>query len=119
MMNVIRDMPAHILAIHASGTITEDDYKNVLIPETEKQLGQDEKISMLFVLDGLAHFNFAAMWEDTKYGVKHWTQFRKIALVTDEKWVSDMTRLFIPFFPGEVKLYPMDELEDAKEWLIL
>ena len=57
------------------------------------------------------------MWEDTKYGIEHWKQFEKIALVTNEDWVSQSTKLFVPFFPGEVKVYNIDEIDKAEAWV--
>lgn len=117
MMKVIEDLPAGVLGIEGSGTITAQDYETVLIPATDKVMKDGGRLHMVYVLKNLEHFDLAAMWQDTVYGVKHWTSFEKIALVTDEDWVKNATKIFTPFFPGEVKLYTLAELEQAKTWV--
>lgn len=116
MMKLIENTPANVLAIEASGEITAQDYETVLIPETDKVMDAGGAVHMVYVLKDVKHFDLAAMWEDTVYGLKHWTHFEKIALVTDLDWVKTTTQMFIPFFPGQVQIFPIKDQEKAIAW---
>lgn len=115
MMKVIKDMPSGIVAIHASGTITQEDYKNILIPATEQS--KPGKIRMLFFLEGIDGFEFSAMWEDFMYGIRNWRAFSHFALVTDNKMIRTITTCFMPLMPCEVRIYNQGELDQAAKWL--
>ena len=117
-MMEIKDLPDDVLGILAYGTISEEDYKKVLVPATEKKLARHKRIKMLFQLADMDGIEPAAVWEDTKFGVQHWTEFSHIALVTDNDWIKAMTLMFSPFFPGQIKLFGANDAEKAREWII-
>ena len=39
------------------------------------------------------------------------------AIVTDIHWMAQATRLFAWMIPGEVRVFPLAELEQAKAWV--
>ena len=43
--------------------------------------------------------------------------WKKLAFVSGVDWVSKATRLFAWAMPGELKVYEMDELDEAKSWV--
>ena len=43
--------------------------------------------------------------------------WKKLAFVSGVDWISKATRLFAWAMPGELKVFDMDELEEAKEWV--
>jgi hypothetical protein len=49
--------------------------------------------------------------------MKHLTDFEKIAVVTDKKWIRRAMKAFGWLMPGEVKLYANNELDEAREWI--
>lgn len=118
MMEIIEDMPDDILGVAARGKITRHDYVDILIPAMNAKLNAYGKIKLLFSLGPLDAVEWMAMWEDTKFGVTHWSDFSHIALVTDIDWAKSATTLFTPFFPGEVKLFDTHDMDAAQEWLV-
>jgi hypothetical protein len=38
-------------------------------------------------------------------------------VVTDHPWLSAMVNMFKPFFHGEVRLFGLDQLPAAKDWV--
>ncbi len=118
MMSIIKDLPDDILGVEARGKITGEDYENTLIPAAEEKLETHDSLKMLFILGDMDGFDLKAMWQDTRFGLRHWTQFSHIALVTDNEWVKNMTTMFTPFFPGEVRLFESGETDMAREWVV-
>ena len=108
----------NILIITAKGEVTDDDYEDQIVPAVERILENYEKLRFLYILgeeyDG---FEGDAMWEDTKIGMKNFTHYEKIGVVTDEKWIRRSVKAFGFLMPGEVKLFENDELAAAETWI--
>jgi SpoIIAA-like len=52
-----------------------------------------------------------------KLVIANWRKFRRIAVVSDVGWIRDAVRLFAPFFPHDVRIFPSAELAAARTWL--
>jgi hypothetical protein len=114
------DMPDGVIGLRASGKIAREDYKKVLEPAVKEAVGSGEA-RVLFVLsdfDGLAH---DAWLEDIKTGLgvelKQRAAWKRLAVVTGVDWVAKSMRLFAWAMPGELGVYEMDQLDQAKEWV--
>jgi hypothetical protein len=84
MLERIPDLPDTVLGFKASGELTSDDYRDVLVPAVEAALQGQEKLRLLYVLgDEVTGFSAGAAWQDTKVGMGHITKWEKIAVVTD------------------------------------
>lgn len=118
-MEIIKDLPDGVVGIAAKGKITHEDYIHNVIPAVEKGLEHHEKINFLFHISDFDSMELAVMWDDTKFGLSHWTDFSKIALVTDEIWVKNMTAFFAWMIPAEVRVFSLDEADQARAWLAL
>jgi hypothetical protein len=109
---------SNIIIATANGKISGDDYESVLIPAIEGALKEYEKLRLLYVLgeeyDG---YKGEALWDDTKIGLKEFTHFEKIGVVSDKKWIRRSIKAFGFLIPGEVKLFKNDELGEAKTWI--
>ena len=64
MINVISDLPDNVLGLTASGAVTADDYKTVLVPALEEKLSKQNKIRLLYATENLSGFTGGAAWED-------------------------------------------------------
>lgn len=115
MVQVMSDLPPHVVGIHAVGEVTKEDYEKVVIPQIEKLARRQEELNFLFVLDtNVTDFSAAASWEDFKLGIKHYTHWGRVAIVTDQKgleWFANLSNFFIP---GKAKGFSPDELNGAK-----
>lgn len=108
----------NIISMTAKGEVTGDDYENVITPAIQATLKQYDKIRLLFVL-GEEYEGFAgeAMWDDTKEGIKEFTHFEKIGMVSDMKWVHRSMKAFGFLVPGEVKCFGNDQMAEAERWI--
>ena len=118
MLQLINDLPDYVVGIHAVGEVTKDDYEKVLLPKMDDLVKRQGEINYLLVLEtDVQNFSIASWWEDLKLGLKNFTRWNKIAVVTDQKsveWFSDAFRFFIP---GKSKGFTLNELEQAIKWI--
>lgn len=117
MLKLIRDLPPGILGVEAAGKVTYEDYREVLIPAAEAMIGKGP-IRMLYVIgQDFTGYEFGALWEDGAFGIKHWRDFRRVAVVGDQGWLRTAVALFRPFFPCAVRLFRLAELSLARAWI--
>jgi hypothetical protein len=57
------------------------------------------------------------MWEDAKLGIGHWSDWGRIALVTDVGWIAESARLFTPLFHHPVRVFANAERQAAQRWI--
>jgi SpoIIAA-like len=57
-----------------------------------------------------------ALWQDLKMGVGHFRAWRRIALVTDIGWMTQVSGLFGWMTPGELRHFPLAEQAEAVAW---
>ena len=120
MIEVMTDLPDHVLGLRASDEITADDYKSLLMPALEDKLTRHRKVRLLYVIveDRFTGYTGGAAWEDAKVGMKHLTAFERVALVTDFDWIENVVKAFGFAFPGEVRVFDDDdELDAARAWV--
>jgi SpoIIAA-like len=118
MLKVIQDLPPDILGIEAAGKVSHEDYRNVLIPRAEAMMAKGP-IRMLYVIgQDFTGYELGALWDDGAFGIKHWRDFSRVAVVGDQGWLRTAVTLFKPFFPCAVRLFRLAELPAARAWII-
>lgn len=118
MLTRIENLPAHVFGVRATGEVTETDLKEVLLPGLQAAVDEHGAIYYLLVLDTqIDKFTPGAWIQDMIAGLKHFTKWEKMAIVTDQKAVRTFTDLFSYVSPGAAKGYPIAELDQAIAWL--
>lgn len=117
-VTIMSGLPDHVLGLRASGEIDDDDYEDVIIPAVEELLARHEGVRILYVLgEDFERFEADAMWEDAKMGLSHIGKWERIAFVTDHVGYRRAVKVFGFLMPGEVKVFPLAELDDASAWV--
>jgi hypothetical protein len=113
-----KDLPDQVLGVIAKGEVTAEDYRGVLIPEVESKLAKHKKLRLLYVLgEEFTGFTGGAAWEDASVGMRHFTSFERIAVVSDLDWVRRMVKALGFVVPGEVRVYDCAEAARAGSWV--
>ena len=98
--------------------MTGADYESVLIPAVEEMLARRKNIRFLYHLgEDFTGFDAKAMWDDAKVGLKHFSAWERVAVVTNVGWISATMKAFGFVMPGHVRVFGNSELADAKRWL--
>jgi len=120
MVERIDDMPAGTVGFRASGEVTREDYRRVLEPALREAVESGD-VRMLYVVDSDFAMDGGAVFEDARVGLTlglgHLSAWRRTAVVTDVDWVRRAIRLFAWMAPGEVQLWGLDGLADARMWV--
>ena len=117
MIRTLDGMPEGVLGFEASGKLTAEDYTGALAPALESATQDNGKIRIVLVFSGeFGGMESGALWQDLKVGVRDWSAWERIALVTDHAWMRDGLRLFAWAVPGEVNLFPTTARDDAVAW---
>ena len=120
MVVLFDDMPPGTLGFRLSGKLDRDEYFQILNPVLEK-LQRGEKVSFLVEAGRDFHgLDLAALWEDVKaagsVGLKYRSSWERLAVVTDKDWMRHGIAAFGWVVPGEIRVFDLAELEQAKAW---
>ena len=117
MFKLIEDLPPGVLGIEATGKVTHEDYQNILIPRAEAMIAKGP-VKFLYVAGkDFEGYEIEALWDDSAFGVKHWHDFTRVAVVADQAWLRAAVTMFKPFLPCEVRLFNLGDLAAAKTWI--
>jgi hypothetical protein len=122
MIEPIADMPPGTFGFRGSGKFSRSDYDDVLIPPLRGAIERGERIRFLFEIAPDFHgIEADAVWEQAKadlgLGVRHQSAWERTAVVSDADWVARAIGLLGWMSPGELRAFPLAELEAAKGWL--
>lgn len=118
MIEVVSGLPDNVVGLNAIGTVSADDYESVVIPAIEAASKDGQKARFLFVLGpGFDGYAAEAALDDAKMGMHHWSDFERVALVTDHGMYRSLVKAFGFLMPGKVKVFDVASLEEAKTWV--
>lgn len=120
MIERIGDMPAGTIGFRASGEVTAGDYRTVLEPAL-REAAEAGELRLLYVVEEGSEMTAGAVGQDAKTGVElglgHFSAWKRTALVTDVEWIAKALRAFAWMAPGEVKVFPREGFEEARDWV--
>jgi SpoIIAA-like len=118
MTDVLQDMPDGVTGIQMSGGLCGDDLRQ-FEPAMEKLMKNDEIRIVEVIASDYEGFGPGGLVEDLKVGFgalfRHYSAFKRIAVVTDKEWIAHTLHALAWVVPGELTLFGLDELERAKE----
>ena len=119
MFTPIKSASPGIIALDATGKITDSDYKTVLIPAIKAAKKDHGKVSIL-IRFGPEYDGYTphAMLDDTMLGITHWNDFNRVAVVTDKSWVRSLVGLQDLAMPMvDIKAFALADDDIARLWV--
>jgi SpoIIAA-like len=98
MIKELSDMPAGVIGFEVTGKIQAEDYRDVILPALERA-AQTGQVRFLLVMPEFQGMSGGALWQDLKVGVQH------------------LPALFGWMTPGETKVFPLAERDQAISWV--
>jgi hypothetical protein len=99
-----------------SGKLHDEDYRT-FVPAVESLLAAEGKVRLFVQFDNFHGWDLHAAWDDFKFGVKHYSDFERIAMVGDHKWQAWMAKCCKPFTKAAVRYFDASEADAARTWL--
>jgi len=107
----------NIIAIKASGKLTDADYQSFL-PQLNTFIDSSETpVSILIELEDFHGWDKKAAWDDFEFGMKSEDDIERIAIVGENRWQKWMTIIGNAFTSTEMRYFSRDELSEAWSWL--
>ncbi|NQY26978.1 MAG: STAS/SEC14 domain-containing protein [Piscirickettsiaceae bacterium] len=104
------------LSLKVSGKLTHEDYQ-IITPMIDSALSTvtKPKINALVDVTELEGWELRAAWDDFKLGLKHGSEFEKIAIFGNKKWQKTISKIGSWFIAGEIKYFENEK--DGLAWL--
>lgn len=117
MIELIDGLPDAVVGLEAVGEIGSADYEAIAAPAVKQALERHPKIRLIHVLDErFIGYTAGGAWQDAMLGLAHPRSFDRIAVVTDSDSVRRLVTLGGWTIPGELRLFPNREREQAETW---
>ena len=115
-IDLAADSSSNVIRVTVSGKLTTEDYE-LFVPEVEQLIEDHGKICILFEMNDFHGWKVGAAWEDFKFGMKHFHDIEKIAMIGDKAWEHGMATFCRPFTKAKIKYFEKGQEEQARQWL--
>lgn len=105
-----------IVCFRLSGKVLQTDYR-ALAPCIEAVVEREGCVKLFAELEDLHGLDWHAVWDEIKFGARHYRNIKRIAMVSDRKWEQRLVGLFKPFTRAEVRYFNKDRINAAWYWL--
>jgi len=112
----ITELSDDVVEVKMTGKLHTADYDE-FGPGIEAIIERAGKVRFLMIMEDFHGWDLGAMWEDTKFDMKHHADIARIAMVGDKKWEQWMAKVCAPFTGANIKYFDLAEVDDAKAWI--
>jgi hypothetical protein len=105
-----------VLEVQVNGKLTHDDYQH-FVPKFEQMAKQHGKTRVLFEMMDFHGWEGAALWDDIKFDLNHFSDIERLAMVGDRKWEKGMSVFCRPFTTAQVRYFDRAAADEARQWL--
>ena len=118
MITKIETAPDNVAAFRASGEVKKEDYDTIVIPAVDALVKKQGEINFMLILDtSLSNFSLGAFMKDLGVGLKHFTSWHKMAIISESAAINNFTDFFSYISPGEAKGFTHEQLDEANAWV--
>ena len=105
-----------VVKVIAAGKLTRESYR-LFIPELDNLVKKHRIIRLMFEMIEFDGWTLGAVWDDLKFGCKHFNHIERIAIVGDRKWEKAMATVCKPFTRAKVRYFDISEIDEAEKWI--
>ena len=118
MFNVVDYPDQNLLRLTMAGKLTKEDYASV-VPTLEAKIKRFGKANVYLEVGSLDAATLPALWEELKQDVKHFADFNRAAVVSDDSaLLKAATAVTGTITPAEVKHFSTDQKAEALRWTL-
>jgi hypothetical protein len=118
MLEPLESLPAGVIGVRATGTVTRDDYDSVFKPLLQHAHAEGQRVRLLYVFaPDFTGLTAGAGWEDARLGLKYLRMFERCAIVSDVTWIRESARVIGTMMPCPVKVFGHAQQDEAIRWV--
>ena len=116
MFDTINYPEQNLLSLTISGTLEKEHY-DAIIPMLEEKIARWGRINLYLDVRSFNYITATALWEDIKMDVKHWRDFNRVAITSDDdNLLKAAAALATLVSPAEVRHFSLEQKEQALHW---
>ncbi len=118
MLKQVRDMPPGTIGFEAVGKVDDEDFEKAVAPMLRRVIAEGRKVRLLYLLGPrLDEYEGDALKEEVKFAAHHPSAYERVAVVSDEEWLRPALRIHSVLVPGQLRGFPVADLDAAKAWV--
>ena len=105
-----------IVILNLSGKLAKEDYEH-FTSVVERAVKAHGKVRMLVRMHDFHGWTLSAVWEDSKFGLHHFSDIERLALVGESRWEAGMAVFCKPFTRATVRYFDDSKADEASTWI--
>lgn len=116
MFTILPGRYPHTIAIEINGKATEEDAEK-LDHYVKANYKEGEDFNLFIKINDIDGTTLKGLVDGIKFDAKHWSQFKKIAVLSEKNWIEKAAELWV-IAPGiTTKHFTKEQEEEAWNWL--
>lgn len=115
MLTIEPHTPDNVIAGHAGGKLTHEDYEDFR-GHIEEMIHEHGSVRVMLDLNDFHGWDLHAVWDDLKLALQYHGKFERCAILGDRSWEEWMSKLAKPFL--QVRYFDRSQREAAWRWLM-
>jgi hypothetical protein len=116
MIETLETGSPKVVGFKLSGRLHDEDYKE-FVPKIESIVTAQGKLRLFVQFEDFHGWDLHAAWDDLKFGLKHYSDFERIAVVGDRRWEAWLANFWKPFTRAKARYFDVSEVDAAWKWL--
>jgi hypothetical protein len=105
-----------LLEAQLSGTLVKEDYAH-FTPTVDRLVKEHGKIRLLIEMHDFHGWTAGAACEDLSFGIEHFNDIERIAIVGETQWEHGMALFCKPFTRAQVRYFDHIADKEARAWI--
>ena len=116
MIETLQTSLPKVVGFRLSGKLHDEDYKT-FVPVMDAAVAAEGKVRLFAKFEDFHGWDLHAAWDDFRFGLRHYKDIDRIAMVGDRKWEKWMATLCKPFTKAKVRYFDASEVNAAWNWI--
>ncbi|WP_165855385.1 STAS/SEC14 domain-containing protein [Marinobacter sp. JSM 1782161] len=117
MATAYKEYPEYRLAeIHVEGRVSMEDFEDIA-GRLEAFILHHGRVRLMEVVRDFDGFDLSILKDAIRFDREHLKDFSHCAVVSDSGWIGPFARMIAPFLNMELRVFGIDQIEDARCWL--
>ena len=116
MLTLTEIQGTNILEFTLDGSLSREEFDEI-VEKAEEMIEAHGKVKIIEIVRHIGKIEPSAIWADLKWEPRHLKYFTHVAVVADQKWIEWIAAACKVFISAEMRVFHLDELEEARAWI--
>lgn len=110
------DDATRVAELRVQGTFTKEDYARAVDP-LKAFIDRHGSVKLIEIVESFHGVDPAVLWPGIKFDWHNIQHISHVAVVTDIGWIGPMSKPAGKLISSDVRLFALDELDEARDWI--